>query len=149
MGELDGPAAGTTEQAAPLGYSPEDYPAQPQPQPSPAHGRYGAEADAVPTRPISEQSLRDQPHPARSPSIPGWEENPPQPASPPSAPGWRDLNEAKMTAIQMATSGATRGGGREHLERARNIKDATSILDEVFGTGSRDDARVPWAGGSR
>ncbi len=54
-----------------------------------------------------------------------------------------------MTAIQMATSGATRAGVREHLERARGIRDATNILDEVFGSGSRDDARVPWAGGSR
>jgi hypothetical protein len=135
-------------QAAPLGYAPGDYPGQPQPQPSPEHGSYGAEADAVPPRTLGEQSLREQPHPARSPTAPGWEEHPPQPAPPPSAPGWRDLNEAKMTAIQMATSGATRGGVRDHLERARGILDATSILDEIFGSGSRDDTRVPWAGGS-
>lgn len=136
-------------QAAPLGYAPSDYPAQPQQQPAPAHGSFGAEADAVPPRSTGEPDLRGQPHPARSPSTPGWEEHPPQPAPPPSAPGWRDLNEANMTAIQMATSGATRGGVRDHLERARGILDATSILDEIFGPGSRDDARVPWASGSR
>jgi hypothetical protein len=136
-------------QAAPLGYAPENYPAQPQPQPPPAHGSYGAEADAVPPRSADDESFHEQPHPARSPTAPGWEEHPPRPAPPPSAPGWRDLNEAKMTAIQMATSGATRGGVREHLEGARGILDSTDILDEIFGPGSRDDARVPWAGGSR
>ncbi len=49
-----------------------------------------------------------------------------------------------MVAIQLAATGATRAGVRDHLQRGLGIADATVILDEVFGAGSRDDTRVPW-----
>lgn len=127
-GSLDYPA-----QPAPLGYAAETYPA---PQPAGPEQQPG-------------QGFPQQPHPARTPSPPSWEVSPQQPQAPPEAPGWRELDEAKMTTIQMATSGATRGGVREHLQQTLGIADPTSILDEVFGAGSRDDARVPWAGGQR
>ena len=70
-------------------------------------------------------------------------------APPVTAPGWRELDDAKMVAIQLAATGATRAGVRDHLQRGLGIPDASTILDEVFGVGSRDDTRVPWTTGPR
>lgn len=91
-----------------------------------------------------------QPHPARSPSIPEWQPEPQADQVPAAtAPGWRELDDAKMVAIQLAATGATRAGVRDHLQRGLGIPDAATILDEVFGVGSRDDTRVPWTTGPR
>jgi hypothetical protein len=54
-----------------------------------------------------------------------------------------------MVAIQMAASGATRGAVREHLHRALGLADTGSVLDEVFGPGSGEDAQVPWTSSHR
>lgn len=71
-------------------------------------------------------------------------EQPPEPSSQLSP---RDLDDAKMVAIQIAASGGTRGAVREHLHRALGISQTTGILDEVFGQGTGEDARVPWISG--
>ena len=87
----------------------------------------------------------EQPHPARSPATPQWQpEHPPEQPATTGAPGWRELDEAKMVAIQLAATGATRGGVRDHLQRGLGVADPGVILDEVFGVGSREDTRVPW-----
>ena len=116
-------------------------PAPPAYQPPPAPLEYA---------PPPPQPEPPQPHPARAPSVPEWQPEP-EPAQAPitDAPGWRELDDAKMVAIQLAASGATRAGVRDHLQRGLGIPDAGTILDEVFGVGSRDDTRVPWTTGPR
>ena len=54
-----------------------------------------------------------------------------------------------MTAIQMASHGSTRGDVRGHLSRNLGIPDPERMLDEIFGAGTPDDARVPWTTGNR
>jgi hypothetical protein len=54
-----------------------------------------------------------------------------------------------MVAIQMASAGNTRGDVRGHLNRVLGIADAETTLDEIFGAGTGDDARVPWMTGRR
>ncbi len=54
-----------------------------------------------------------------------------------------------MVAIQMASAGSTRGDVRGHLNQALGIADAEPTLDEIFGPGTGDDARVPWITGRR
>ncbi len=93
-------------------------------------------------------------HPARAPAAPGWRglggEPAPAPAAAPSAEfGWREQDEARMVAIQMAASGATRGGVREHLHRSLGLGDTGTVLDEVFGPGSGEAAQVPWTASRR
>lgn len=91
-------------------------------------------------------------HPARAPAAPGWrglggEPAPAQAAA--TASGWRQQDEVRMVAIQMAASGASRGAVREHLHRALGLGDSGPVLDDVFGPGSGEDARVPWAAGAQ
>ena len=90
---------------------------------------------ATETRPPAQPSPA-QPHPARAPS------SAPSRPSPPS--NWRQIDDARMVAIQMATTGATRAGVREHLNHALGIVDTAAILDEIFGAGTGEDAQVPW-----
>lgn len=59
------------------------------------------------------------------------------------------LDEARVVAIQMAASGATRGGVRERLLSGLGFGDPDGVLDAVFGPGSGEDARVPWIPGRR
>jgi hypothetical protein len=128
--------------------------ARPAPREAPAPA---TEPQPVPARP----SGFAQPHPARAPR--------PAPAPPPAAPaipatpanggdehlpaaaasGWRQIDDARMVAIQMATTGATRAGVREHLKSALGVTDTAAILDEVFGAGSGEDAQVPWTAARR
>ncbi len=64
----------------------------------------------------------------------------------PQAPGeeWQGVDDARLVGIQMAAAGRTRGQVREHLHSQLGIGDARAILDEIFGPGSPEDARVPW-----
>ena len=138
-------------------------PAPPQPVASP-YGQPG-----VPAPPAYYQQPgfepQAQPHPARTPE-PAWQPAPPQtqqlqpppqpqpPQPPPEIRGrsarttWRDLDDARMVAIQMASSGSTRGDVRGHLSRNLGIPDPERTLDEIFGAGTGDEARVPWTTGS-
>jgi hypothetical protein len=109
-----------------------------------------------------------QPHPARAPAgaAPPRQPTPSapqQPVSPPFAPtpanggqhhapetsGWRQIDDARMVAVQMATTGATRAAVREHLKSWLGVADTAAILDEVFGAGTGEDAQVPWTAGPR
>lgn len=98
-----------------------------------------------------------QPHPGIAARPTGWQAQPPpasqpQPPAPAPAPGaasWLELDEARMGAIRMATAGATRAAVREHLTRTLGIGDTAGILDEIFGLGTGEDARVPWTTASR
>lgn len=91
-----------------------------------------------------------QPHPARAPSQPAW-----QPAESPAVPSGQApseavrLDHARIAAIQLASTGASRGQVRDHLHSLVEPADAETVLDEIFGAGTRDDARVPWASGPR
>jgi hypothetical protein len=127
--------------------TPREVPAPvPAPEPPPA-------GTPAPARP----SGFAQPHPARAASP-----RPSPPAAVPAAPangggehraadtsGWRQIDDARMVAIQMATTGATRAGVREHLKGALGVTDTAAILDEVFGAGTGEDAQVPWTAGPR
>ena len=57
---------------------------------------------------------------------------------------WQGVDDARLVAIQMAASGRTRGQVREHLHNQMGLGETRSILDEIFGAGSQEDARVPW-----
>lgn len=88
-----------------------------------------------------------QPHPARASSTPEWD--PPPPAAPSgyaprASAGWRQLDEARVVAIQMASGGSTRAAVREHLTGVLGVADASAILDEIFGAGTGEYAQVPW-----
>lgn len=76
-------------------------------------------------------------------------QEPPARGGAPGSSGWRELDDARMVAIQLAATGATRSVVRDHLTRALGISDPEEILDEIFGAGSGDAARVPWTAGPR
>ena len=54
---------------------------------------------------------------------------------------------ARLTAIEMAVSGCSRGEVAQRLRQEFQTADATPILDDVFGAGSHDSSRMPWASG--
>jgi hypothetical protein len=77
---------------------------------------------------------------------------PRQPAEPPpAAPGTsrRDLDDARIVALQMASAGRTRGDVGSHLQQALAISDPEPALAEIFGTATDDDVRAPWTTGRR
>lgn len=91
-------------------------------------------------------------HPARTPAAPGWRGLGGEPATAPEPVtgfAWPERDQARMVAIQMAATGATKGGVREHLHRTLGLGDAGPVLDEVFGPGSDEGARVPWTASRR
>lgn len=91
-----------------------------------------------------------QQHPARAPSTPGWQAHRRPPPGAPEAPGPAGTpGDPRVFATQMAAGGATRAAVREYLDNAFGVTDATAILDEVFGVGTGEDARAPWAAGPR
>lgn len=119
--------------AQPMVHHPPEPSYQPQHEPQqPSTPAYGGPA------------YGGSPHPARSPAAPGW-----QSAAPASGQGAAGGDEARMVAIQMAASGATRGAVREHLQRTLGLAQPAPVLDEVFGPGSGEDAQVPWTAGPR
>ncbi|HYU60703.1 MAG TPA: hypothetical protein VEK39_08080 [Solirubrobacterales bacterium] len=92
-------------------------------------------------------------HPGAWPPTPPAEPatSTPPPASHPGGEGglgsqpWQSLNGAQVIAIQMAAAGSTRGEVEAQVRDSLGVPDPGEILDEVFGRGSPDDARVPWA----
>lgn len=150
------PATADPGPLAPGAHRDTPYPRQqhvPQPYVAPApYQRVGAEpvaAGQVEAAAAIDPWAQEQVHPARAPAAPGWRGlgggTAPAPAPSPGAEfGWREQDEARMVAIQMAASGATRGGVREHLHRALGLGDTGTVLDEVFGPGSAEGAQVPW-----
>lgn len=53
-------------------------------------------------------------------------------------------DSVRTIAIQMAGAGWTRHDVGKHLQQSLGIADTEPILEEIFGAGSPDDARVPW-----
>ncbi|HKJ35189.1 MAG TPA: hypothetical protein VKA36_01360 [Solirubrobacterales bacterium] len=141
-------AAGPAQQQPP---APPPPPGPARPPSPPAVAQTPATVPS-PDRSRSPGPPGEQPHPARSPqraSTPaaGQPPLPPPPGAqaPPMRPtGEGAVDDAKLVAIQMAASGRTRQEVREHLHSAMAVTDTRQLLDEVFGAGSAEDARVPW-----
>jgi hypothetical protein len=68
---------------------------------------------------------------------------PPEPAA--TQPAGRAWVEARQAAIQMAAAGNTRRQVETHLRGFLKVDDPTPLLDQVFGTATAGEARVPWA----
>lgn len=60
-------------------------------------------------------------------------------------PGDRAWVEARQAAIQMAAAGNTRAQVEAHLRGFLHVADPTPLLDQVFGSSTAGEARVPWA----
>ena len=107
---------------------PETYEPFPAPQQPPEPGY----APQPPTPPYGSPAVDPYPTPpAPAPAAPGGED-------------WQGVDDARLVAIQMAAAGRTRGQVREHLHNQMGLGETRSILDEIFGAGSQEDARVPW-----
>lgn len=83
-------------------------------------------------------SFREQPPPERTPPPAGFAQ--------PRGSTWRDLDNARVVAIRMASTGSTRAEVDDHLRRTLGVADPGRTLDEVFGRGSDGGERVPWTG---
>lgn len=120
------PPAAAVPPPAPA-YSPP--PAQPQPQGPPAY---------IPPNPF--------PAPAQAPPpgsrVPAPPAVPPGPDPEPES--WQGVDDGRLVGIQMAAAGRTRGQVRDYLHNQLGLGETRSILDEIFGEGSAEDARVPW-----
>jgi hypothetical protein len=93
--------------------------------------------------------------PAAGPPAPQAQAPPPPPPvqAPSPAPGaagdqgqesWQGVDDGRLVAIQMAAAGRTRGQVRDYLHNQLGLGETRGILDEVFGEGSAEGARVPW-----
>jgi hypothetical protein len=54
--------------------------------------------------------------------------------------------EAHAMALQMAMAGRTRGEVEDDLRHGLRLDDPQAVLDDVFGPGTPQDQRIPWAG---
>lgn len=52
---------------------------------------------------------------------------------------------ARLVALEMALAGRSRGEARQRIAGTLEAESAATILDDVFGAGGDDDARLPWA----
>ena len=98
--------------------------APPPPPPPPPQAPPGAGAPLPPYAPPSPQ--------------------PPAPAGTGTGESWQGVDDARLIGIQMAAAGRTRGQVREHLHTQLGLGETRGILDEIYGPGSPEDARVPW-----
>lgn len=53
--------------------------------------------------------------------------------------------EARAMALQMAMAGRTRGEVEADLRHGLRLEDPRAVLDDVFGPGTAQDQRIPWA----
>jgi hypothetical protein len=125
-------------------YQPASGPLPQQPYPGPPPAVPAAQQQPAVPRPHFQP---EQPSPVQAPSQPPWQ--PPVAPNPALPASWRELDDARMIAIQLAGTGNTRADVRGHLHRALGIVDAEPTLDEIFGRGTGEDARVPWTTGHR
>jgi hypothetical protein len=72
--------------------------------------------------------------------------------SPPTAGAEREPNlegrrveRARHAAIRMAAAGTTKAEVAAHLRDWLQVADPDSVVDDIFGPGSGDQSRVPWA----
>lgn len=94
-----------------------------------------------PAQPRPQAPPRRPPAPARRPPAP-----PTPPPAPPVAgpPGPAAHEGARLVAIEMAVTGASRGEVGARLKAEYGIADPRAILDDVFGAGSAASSRMPW-----
>ena len=151
------PAHQAQQSPDPSLYQPQPY--QPAPDASPAQA-----AAPIPSAPAQAQEAEEARRPIAfaygTQGLPYRYEQgeanpagPPPPLDPPSPPaaatGPTGTNESapvdeKMDAIRMAAAGKTRSQVESHLIDEHGEQDRTEMLDDLFGQGSADDARVPW-----
>jgi hypothetical protein len=55
------------------------------------------------------------------------------------------VHRARQAVIQMAAAGTTRAQVAAHVRGSIGLANPEPLLDEIFGAGTADDARVPWA----
>jgi hypothetical protein len=136
---------------------PEQAPPVPPAPPMPPYGQPAASPPPVaPPTPDYDPPETYQPFPAPAqPPAPGYDaptptydapavDPYPTPATPAGGEDWQGVDDARLVAIQMAAAGRTRGQVREHLHNQMGLGETRPILDEIFGAGSQEDARVPW-----
>ena len=124
--------------------APPAYPPPPAPAPAP---NAPPPTYADPTRaaqPVPEHVEPPQPQHPQPPVPP-----PPAPAPDPAATdqgqeSWQGVDDGRLVGIQMAAAGRTRGQVRDYLHNQLHLGETRGILDEIFGEGSGEDARVPW-----
>ncbi len=128
-------------------------PPAPEPPPPPSE----AEPEPAPPPPIEEPTrvrhLRPSPEssPIRPPAPAAGAE-----AAPAGGWGWSTppgqdpqlVQRARQAAIQMAAAGTTRSQVATYLRGSLALTEPEPLLDEIFGAGTADDARVPWAASS-
>jgi vacuolar-type H+-ATPase subunit H len=114
-------------------------PAISTPPPGPREpDKYGPEpASQRPSWPSSPQPPFGPEQPAAAPAPPTGEGEPAEQAS-------LNLEEMRILAVQMASSGSTRGEVFSHLREAVGMDDPDAILDEVFGAESAEHSRAAW-----
>ena len=137
------PAYRPAPQQPPAPAVPSQHRPPPRPIPFADPPAYG---EQPPPPPPPWQPPTADPGPPPPPAPPAPQQPPPLP---PAAPGttWRDLDDARIVALQMATSGRTRGDVRAHLQVALAISDPEPTLDDIYGPDTDDDARAPWTTG--
>jgi hypothetical protein len=100
--------------------------------------KYGPEpASQRPSWPSSPQPPFGPEQPAAVPAPPKGDGGPAEQAS-------LNLEQMRILAVQMASSGSTRGEVFSHLREAVGMDDPDAILDEVFGAESAEHSRAAW-----
>jgi vacuolar-type H+-ATPase subunit H len=97
--------------------------------PRPVEEPEGAEATQ---EPAGVRHLRPSPSPADAPAAATGEES-------------ALVHRARQAVIQMAAAGTTRAQVAAHVRGSIGLANPEPLLDEIFGAGTADDARVPWA----
>jgi hypothetical protein len=136
-------------------YSPPAYTPPPVPPPAPAYAPPPVQQPPATTQaPMAQPPAYVAPQPPVAPA-----QTPPAsvqaPVPPPTAPlapdgqeqgqeSWQGVDDGRLVGIQMAAAGRTRGQVRDYLHNQLGLGETRHILDEIFGEGSAEDARVPW-----
>lgn len=104
------------------------------------------EPDKYGPEPASQRpSWPSSPNPPFSPEEPAATPATPRGDGGPTAQASLNLEQMRMLAVQMASSGSTRGEVFSHLREAAGMDDPDAILDEIFGADSAEQTRAAWA----
>jgi hypothetical protein len=102
------------------------------PPPTPPTRLEEPEDAEAPHEPAGVRHLRPSPAPADAPAAASGEES-------------ALVHRARQAVIQMAAAGTTRAQVAAHVRGSIGLANPEPLLDEIFGAGTADDARVPWA----